>query len=254
MWIVTPRVQVALVDLTALLESLLLSSHGGAWSHCSGDTMGSSCPTNNQQPTNNQPTTNQPPTTNRSTIDNRQSTVNSQQSTVNSQQPTANSQQPTTNNNHNHNNHNNHNNNNNNNSEAILAQVVDIRRRFLRLGVLSGAILSKRSRFGSCVLRDCVPDTEWRSRLFPCRNSMSPSLEPSLELGPAAASLAAACPRRRLRSVFSRFCLRCALGGPVALLLVGSVRFPCLCRLRSSSCSPRRWSLAVLHWCYRRLL
>ena len=58
--------------------------------------------------------------------------------------------------NNNHNNNNNNNHNNNNYSVAILAQVVDIRRGFLRLGALSGAILSKRARFISCVLGVCV--------------------------------------------------------------------------------------------------
>ena len=67
-------------------------------------------------------------------------------------------------------------------SVAILAQVVDIRRRFLRLGALSGAILSKRTRFILSSLLFCVLDSGCRSRRYPCRNSMSPSPEPSLEL------------------------------------------------------------------------
>ena len=67
-------------------------------------------------------------------------------------------------------------------SVAILAQVVDIRRGFLRLGALSGAILSKRTRFILSSLVFCVLDSGCRLRRYPCRNSMSPSLEPSLEL------------------------------------------------------------------------
>ena len=63
----------------------------------------------------------------------------------------------------------------------------------------------------------CVLDSGCRSRRYPCRNSMSPSLEESLEYGPAAATLAAAFSRRRLRFAFSRFRLRCALVGFVAL-------------------------------------
>ena len=135
-------------------------------------------------------------------------------------------------------------------SVAILAQVVDIRRGFLRLGALSGAILCKRTRFMLSLLVFCVLDSGCRSR---CRNSMSPSLEPSLEYGPAAATLAAACPRRRLRFAFSRFRLRCASGGSVALPLAGSARFLFLCRLclRPSSCSPRLWSPALLLWFWR---
>ena len=67
-------------------------------------------------------------------------------------------------------------------SAAILAQIVDIRRGFLRLGALSNAILSKRTRFILSSLVFCVLDSGCRSRRYPCRNSMSPSLEPSLEL------------------------------------------------------------------------
>ena len=96
----------------------------------------------------------------------------------------------------------------------------------------------------------CVLDTEWRSRLFPCRNSKRPSPEPSLDYGPAAATFAAAFPRRRLRFAFSRFRLRCAFGVSAALPLAGSARFLLLCRfcLRSSSCPPRHWSRALLLW------
>ena len=67
-------------------------------------------------------------------------------------------------------------------SVAILAQVVDIRRGFLRLGALSGAILSKRTRFILSSLVFCVLDSGCRLRRYLCRNSMSPSLEASLEL------------------------------------------------------------------------
>ena len=74
----------------------------------------------------------------------------------------------------------------------------------------------------------CVLDTEWRSRLFPCRNSKRPS-PVFLDHGRAAAMFAAAFPRRRLRFAFSRFCLRCAFGGSAALPLVGSARFLLLC-------------------------
>ena len=98
----------------------------------------------------------------------------------------------------------------------------------------------------------CVLDTEWRSRLFPCRNSKRPS-PVFLDYGRAAAMFAAAFPRRRLRFAFSRFRLRCAFGGSVALPLVGSARFLLLCRpcLRSFSCPPRCWSLALLLWFWR---
>ena len=74
----------------------------------------------------------------------------------------------------------------------------------------------------------CVLDSGCRSRRYPCRNSMSPSLEPSLEHGPAAATLVAAFLRRRLRFAFSRFRLRRALVGFVALPLAGSAFFPVL--------------------------
>ena len=79
----------------------------------------------------------------------------------------------------------------------------------------------------------CVLDTGWRSRMFPCRNSKRPSPEPSLDYGPAAATFAAAFPRRRLRFAFSRFRLRCALVGFVALPLAGSALFLCCLRLRA---------------------
>ena len=66
--------------------------------------------------------------------------------------------------------------------KSILAQVVDIRKGFLRLGALSGAILSKRTRFILTSLVFCVLDSGCRLTRYPCRNSMSPILEPSLEL------------------------------------------------------------------------
>ena len=120
------------------------------------------------------------------------------------------------------------------------------------LGGVRCACLEQALSFIAKVLAFVVLDTEWRSRLFPCRNSMRPSLV-LLDYGCAAATFAAAFPCRRLRSAFSRFRLRCAFGGSAALPLVGSARFLLLCRSRprSSSCSPRCWSLALLLWFWR---
>ena len=51
-----------------------------------------------------------------------------------------------------------------------------IRRGFLRLGALSSAILSKRTRFILSSPVFCVLDSGCRLRRYPRRNSMSPSL------------------------------------------------------------------------------
>ena len=50
---------------------------------------------------------------------------------------------------------------------AVLAQVVDVRRGFLRLGALSGAILSKRTRFILSSLVFCVLDSGTPSEKVP---------------------------------------------------------------------------------------